>query len=67
MMTCARCGRLYSDDVLFLTCFFCRVPDRPKKPRKGRRMSWVRKNNEGHGLESGSSFDNIVRAYEEER
>ena len=67
-MICARCGRLYEDDLFFVTCSFCRVPDRPRKPRKGCRMPNVpRKEGNERWLESGSSFDNIVRAYEEER
>ena len=57
------CGEEF-EDPLFITCPKCRLPDKPKRPRKAKRFCTYN-NKTAHWLESGSFFDDIVKAYEE--
>jgi hypothetical protein len=60
MKTC-HCGEEF-EDLFFITCPKCRLPD--KKPHKVKRFR-TNRNKPEHWEESGSSFDNVVRASEE--
>lgn len=64
---CARCGLDFAGGEGFVTCPVCRIPDKPAKPRKAPRQASTRKNATSHWEESGTSFDNVVRALEEDR
>ena len=69
IVICMRCGEPWVSEPPFLTCCKCRIPDTAKRTRKAKRF----KSNDhdryqklDRWAESGSSFDNVVRASEDQ-